>query len=150
MSSFGWRHCIRKLLHVFLPKPGSKVSKRWVATLSFVKKSIILLVRKKAPPEWIVDMNWRHHTSNCTRPNEKSLQEAFLYYLPLKFLSFTFSSTWAQSPLLHFESWKRLKLTVEDDLNNLPNLRKDEVYLEEGFTIAECTGQFELALEVIH
>lgn len=42
-------------------------------------------------------------------------------------------------------------LTVEDDLNNLPNPRKDdEVYLEEGFTIAECTGQFELALEVIY
>lgn len=39
---------------------------------------------------------------------------------------------------------------MEGDLSNLPTLRKDEVYLEESVTIAECTGWFELALEVIH
>lgn len=69
-------------------------------------------------------------------------------YLCLKFLGFTFSSTWAQSSSLHLESWKRLKLTMEGDLNNLPTPRKDEV--QSKLMIAECTGWFELALEVIH
>lgn len=51
--------------------------------------------------------------------------------------------------MLRLESWKRLKLTVESDLNSLPTPRKDDV-LEETVMIAECTGWFELALEVIH
>lgn len=46
--------------------------------------------------------------------------------------------------------WKRLKLTMEGDLNSFPTSRKGEVYLEESVTIAECTGQFELALEVMY
>lgn len=96
-----------------------------------------------------MDMNCRHHTSNCKYENEKYFQEAFSPSCPRNFL--VLLSAAHEHGLLHciLESWKRLKL-MEGGLNNRPTPRKDEVYLEENVTIAECIGWFELALEVIH